>query len=485
MPQSVRQGAARVNRGLIAAARATDTRFPDRGTRVYSCFMRRFWQAVRASKIVLYGYFAVLMLIGALALWLLPTWGGDDRLSLLDALFTSVSAVAVTGLITVDTAEYTLLGQTIVLVLIQLGGLGIIAFTTLHLTRSGRRLSLQRRAAISEFSIGSVEYDPRRILRGIVLTSLGLETIVAVALIPAFVRHGTGRPVFTAVFHAISAFNNAGFSTFTDSLEGFVGAPSVLLPIMGAIVLGGLGFVVHRDVVLTLFKRRHVASLHTRIVLASSGVFLVSGFFFFLVVEWNGAFSGLDLGERLYAAAFQSVTPRTAGFHTVVQSDLSAPGLVLTLVFMLTGGSPGSIAGGVKVTTVFLILWAALGRIDRAGEARVFGRKIRAPLIAQATMFFVRALLILVASTIALGVTELLVAGADVTFRDLVFESFSAFGTVGLSMGITPGLSPAGKLVIIGTMFAGRVGLISLAIPARGKRWKGQVDYPPGEVLIG
>ena len=445
----------------------------------------RIGQAIRASKLVLYGYFALLMLIGALLLWVLPTWGGEEPLGFLDALFTSVSAVAVTGLITVDTAQYTLLGQSIVLGLIQLGGLGIIAFTTLHLTGPRRRLSLKRRAVIREFSVGSVEHEPRRILRGIVASTLAFETLIAAALLPGFLTRNVDRPVFTAVFHAVSAFCNAGFSTFTDSLEGFVGAPSVTVPIMVAIVLGGLGFVVHQDIAFGLFRRRHVVALHTRIVVVSSAVLLLFGFLFYLVVEWDGAFAGLTTGDRLYAAAFQSVTPRTAGFNTVVQSDLSAPGLVLTLVFMLTGGGPGSIAGGVKVTTVFIIIWAALGRTDVAGEARVFRRKIRAPLIARATMFFVRALLILVGAIIALGVTEIVLAGSDVGFRDLVFEAFSAFGTVGLSMGITGGLSPAGKLVVMATMFAGRVGLISLAIPTRGKSWRGRIDYPPGEVLIG
>ncbi len=445
----------------------------------------RIWQAIRASKLVLYGYFALLMLAGALALWLLPAWGGDGRLGFLDALFTSVSAVAVTGLITVDTAQYTLLGQSIVLVLIQLGGLGIIAFTTLHLSRPLRRLSFRRRAAISEFSIGSVEYDPRRILRGIVGSTLTLEAIIALTLIPAFVAQEVERPVFTAVFHAISAFCNAGFSTFTNSLEPFVGTPSVTVPVMIAIVAGGLGFVVHRDIALALFRRRHVLTLHTRIVIVSSAALLVLGFVFYLVSERNAAFSGLELADRLHAAAFQSVTPRTAGFNTVEQSDLSVPGIVLTLVFMVTGGSPGSIAGGVKVTTVFIIMLAALGRTDTAGEARVFRRKIPATLIAKSTMFFVRALLVLVAAIIALSVTEIVLEGRDVSFRDLVFEAFSAFGTVGLSMGITGGLSSAGKLVVIGTMFAGRVGLISLAIPSGGKRWQGRIDYPPGEVLIG
>jgi trk system potassium uptake protein TrkH len=442
-------------------------------------------KGIRSSKLFLYGYFALLMLAGGVALWVLPSWGGEGELGLLDALFTSVSAVAVTGLITVNTAYFTPLGQTVILLLIQLGGLGIIAFSTLHLTQPGRRISLRRRAIIREYFIGSLEYEPRRILRNIVVSTIVIESLLALTLLPAFLRRGVDRPLFASVFHAVSAFCNAGFSTFADSLEGFASDPSITGPIMAGLVLGGLGFVVYQDIARRVARKRHVLSLHTKLVLMMTGLLIVLGFLLYLGTEWGASLAGLSPGDKLLSALFQAVTPRTAGFNTVPQSELSAPGTVLTLLFMFVGGGPGSIAGGVKVTTVFIIVWAALGQTDESGDARIFNRKVSSPLVSRATMFVVRALMILAGALFALSLTEVVIAGNAFSVRDLAFETFSAFGTVGLSMGITGNLSAAGKLVIIATMFAGRVGLISLAVPSRGKQWRSLIDYPPGEVLIG
>jgi len=457
----------------------------------------------RSSRLFLFGYFALLMLIGAILLKILPTWAGEAPLSFVDALFTSVSAVAVTGLITVNTASFHPLGQAIILMLIQLGGLGVIAFSTLYLTQPRRRISLQRRAIIREYFIGSLEYEPRRIVRNIVVATVVSEIVVALLLAPAFARAGVDRVAFTALFHAVSAFCNAGFSTFADSLERFAGNPGVLLPIMAAFVVGGLGFVVYQDLYRRFLqprlqprrpgevgsgrdvsRRRHVLSLHTRIVLVATGTLIVVGFVAFLLFE-RQTLDSLPSNARWLAALFQSVTPRTAGFNTIPQDQLSGPGTVLTMVFMFTGGAPGSIAGGVKVTTVFLILLAAFNVTDESGDARLFRRKLPSQVISRALLFVTRALLIVVASFLLLTITELLVAGAGFTFRELSFETLSAFGTVGLSTGITGSLTAAGKAVIMLTMFAGRVGIISLAVPARGRRWQGQIDYPAGEVLIG
>ncbi|MCK4513627.1 MAG: potassium transporter, partial [Spirochaetaceae bacterium] len=208
--------------------------------------MRR---GIPSSKLALFGYFAFLMVSGGLLLWLLPTWvdGGGD-LSFIDAMFTAVSAVAVTGLITVNTASYSPLGQSIILGLIQLGGLGLISFSTLYLTQPRKRLSLQRRAFIREYFVGSVEHEPRVIIRNIVISTAIVELALAVSLLVGFRRAGVDRPLFTAVFHAISAFCNAGFSTFPDSLERFVATPAITVPIMVGLVLGGLGFVVYQDI---------------------------------------------------------------------------------------------------------------------------------------------------------------------------------------------------------------------------------------------
>lgn len=296
--------------------------------------------------------------------------------------------------------------------------------------------------------------------------------------------------MFTAVFHAISAFCNAGFSTFPDSLERFVVTPAVTVPVMIGLVLGGLGFVVYQDLFRRfaprrLTTRRQILSLHTKIVLVAGGTAILLGLVLFSVFEWNGALARLTPGQRISAALFQSVTPRTAGFNTIPQSELSAPSVTLTSLLMFVGGAPGSIAGGVKVTTFFIILWFVLVGADEQGDARVFRRKLPAPLIARATLFVLKALLIVLTSILLLSTTESLIAERAFTFKEMVFEVFSAFGTVGLSMGITSELSAPGKLVIMLTMFVGRVGLISLAMGRPGRRWRNLVDYPPGEVLIG
>jgi len=448
--------------------------------------MRR---GIPSSKLVLFGYFALLMTAGGLLLWALPVWPGDSRLSLLDAMFTSVSAGAVTGLITVNTADFTRLGQLVILVLIQLGGLGVIAFSTLYLTQPRKRISLQRRAFISEYFVDSVEYNPRLIVRNIILTTMFLELLAAMALYFGMRANGVESPLFVSVFHAISAFCNAGFSTFPDSLERFVSTPAVTVPIMLALVLGGLGFVVYRDVFrrlepASLSTSRHILSLHTKIVLLATAIAVVLGLCLFTVFEWNGAYANLTPGRKILAGLFQSVTPRTAGFDTVAQGGLSHPSIVLTSLFMFVGGAPGSIAGGVKITTVFIIIWFALGGADENGQARIFRRKLPATTISRATSFTIKALLIVATSLLLLTTTES-VAGHGFAFRDLVFEVLSAFGTVGLSTGITAGLSGAGKVVIMLTMFAGRVGIISLTLPIPGRRWEKLVDYPTGEVLIG
>ncbi len=443
-------------------------------------------RGIAANKLYMYGFFAALMLFGGVLLWALPTWGGEARLSFLDALFTAVSAAAVTGLITANTAEFTTLGQIIILVLIQIGGLGIIAFSTLALTQPNRKISLQRRAIIREYYVGSVESEPRRIVRNIVISTLALEVAVMLALLPAFSSHGVSRPLWAAAFHAVSAFCNAGFSLFADSLEGFVGMPSVTVPIMIALVVGGLGFVVYQDVFRNVRNRlHHVVSVHTRIVLVTTGGLILVGWVLFLITEWNAGFAELAPGQKVWAALFQSVTPRTAGFNTVAQGELSASGITVTLSLMIIGGGPGSIAGGVKVTTFFIALLAVLGRTDEDGNARVFRRKLPVGLVNRAQLFLIRALFLIVGAFFLLTVTEVLIGGKPFTYLELLFETASAFGTVGLSTGITPDLSSAGKIVVIATMFAGRVGLISLAIPPKGKQWEGVVDYPKGEVLVG
>ncbi len=414
---------------------------------------------------------------------LLPVcWAGSGRLAPVDALFTAVSAVCVTGLTTVDTADYSRFGQTVILLLIQTGGLGIITFSTMFMMLPGRRrMSFRARHFVQAYSLPLVEHDPFRMTFYIVTFTLGVELAGALALYPYF-RGRVDDPVFASVFHAVSAFCNAGFSIFRTSLESHRASAYLLLCICALIVCGGLGFLVFVDMVKCVAGWRRTLTFHTRIVLVSTASLIAVGAILFYLFEAGNTMAGLSAGDRLVNALFQSITPRTAGFNAVRQSELAQPSRLLTMLLMLIGGSSGSAAGGIKTTTAFLVLVQLFASRDRYGEIAVFDRKVGSSTLSDALLFAVRALGLLFAGVFLLVVSE---AASGRSFVELAFESFSAFGTVGLSLGVTSQLSAAGKLVIMATMFIGRVGLISLASRDTRPRVARVIDRPQGEVLIG
>lgn len=440
------------------------------------------WRFVPTSTIALFSYFIVTILIGSALLSIRGMWSGNERLRYIDALFTATSAVCVTGLITVDTALYSRLGQIVIAGLIQAGGLGIIVFTTLYLTATRGRMSFADRRLVRDYYVQSVEYEPKKIVRNVVVVTGAVELAGALVLSIGFRNMGVRHPVFTAVFHSISAFCNAGFSTFSNSLEGFANAHFVTIPIMLLIFTGGIGFVVLQDLGKSLVRRRHVVSVHAKVVLVGTVALVSIGAVAFLLLELGNH----TLGAHPWInATFQSVTPRTAGFNTVPQADLRLGSKLVTMVLMFIGGGPGSIAGGVKITPVFLLLAVVLVGADEHGEVRIFRRRMPESLVARAQLFILKAIMILVLAVLALSLTETLIAESPKSFLDIAFEATSAFATVGLSTGITPDLTGMGKIVIIMTMFAGRVGLISLALPSPGRFRCSGVDYPTGEVLLG
>jgi trk system potassium uptake protein TrkH len=343
-------------------------------------------------------------------------------------------------------------------------------------------MSFADRRLVRDYYVQSVEYEPSRIVRNVVGVTAAVELAGAIVLSIGFRNAGVRRPVFTAIFHSISAFCNAGFSTFSDSLEQYSDAYLVIVPIMILIVTGGIGFVVLQDLAKSVARRRHVVSVHAKVVLVGTAALILSGSGVFLLLEsGTGA-----LGARpALNAIFQSVTPRTAGFNTVSQSDLRLGSKLVTMLLMFIGGGPGSIAGGVKITPIFLLLAVVLVGADEHGEVRIFRRRMPESLVARAQLFILKAIMILVLAVLALSLTETLIAEHPKSFLDIAFEALSAFATVGLSTGITSDLTGMGKVVIIMTMFAGRVGLISLALPSPGKFRRKGIDYPTGEVLLG
>ncbi len=427
-------------------------------------------------------FFTGVILAGTVLLLLPVSWAGADRLAPIDALFIATSAVCVTGLVTVDVADFTRFGQSVIVLLVQTGGLGIITFSTMFLMLPGRRrMSFRTRHFVQAYTLPVVEHDPFRMSFYIVTFTVAVELAGVLALYPYF-RGRVDDPLFTSVFHAVSAFCNAGFSTFRTNFEEHRGSAHLLLTISGLIVCGGLGFVVFVDIVKRAVGWKNALTFHTRVVVLSTAVLIAIGAVLFYAFEASNTMAGLGVGQRLANALFQSVTPRTAGFNALRQGDLAQPSQVLTMLLMLIGGSPASAAGGIKTSTAFLVLLQLVARRDRHGGIGVFDRKVDSSSLSDALLFAVRALCLLFICVFVLLVSE---SRRGVGIIALAFESVSAFATVGLSLGVTAGLSGAGKMVIIATMFIGRVGLISLASRDRRPRVTRAVDYPLGEVLIG
>ena len=442
--------------------------------------LRRFL----TEKGLLFLYFLGLIFLGS-ALLSLPGIYKPGPLPRIDALFTAVSAVCVTGLMTVNTANFTPPGQTIILLLIQFGGLGILSFAALYLVPRMRRVSFRNRRLLKEMFVDTVEYRPRRILRSILGFTLGIELSGTLLLLPLFVRAKAESPLFTALFHGISAFCNAGFSTYPNGLEGFADNYPIQGVIMGLIALGGLGFVVLQDVARVVRRRTRHLSLHTLVVLVTSLILWISGVLIYCYTEKSGLLEGLSPIRRLLASLFQSVTNRTAGFNVFPQGELTFLSRLLTLPFMFIGGASGSIAGGIKVTTFALAAAAIFSDYGERGGLSLGRRRIPAETVNRAFIFLVKAGFILSFAFLLLTVAEGKQLVAGVPPVNLLFETVSAFATVGLSTGITPSLSAAGKAIIICTMFAGRVGLFAIAMPVFRAFPGPHIDFPREEVLIG
>jgi len=479
---TARMGSFPVQPGTRARACTLRPRCDQESTVVRRPLARKVSQSERAR---LFSYFLAIIIAGTGLLYLPFAWDGEGRLQLVDALFTATSAVCVTGLITVDTAAYAPIGQGVILILIQAGGLGIITFSTVYLVRLRGRVSLTGGRVIRAYYLQSIEVEPRRIVRNIVIVTLGIELVGALLLYRGFREKVTEHTGFTAVFHSISAFCNAGFSVFSNNLESYVDNPVVSVAVMSLIVLGGLGFVVLQDVAATALVPNKRLSLHSKIVLLTTALFIAGASLLYLLFEHGRTLASLPLGQKVMASLFQAITPRTAGFNTVPQADLSSPSKVLTLLLMFVGGGSGSIAGGIKVNTFFIVLLMVIHGQDSRGEVTAFKRKISGTRIFHAVMYMMNALFLLFGSILLLAITERWFSRHQVDLFALIFETFSAFGTVGLSLGATPTLTVVGKLVVVVTMFMGRIGLLALAIPRSRPYPVHVLDYPEGEVMIG
>ena len=435
-----------------------------------------------------------MILVGTLLLSL-PLAHAAEPVSALDALFTATSAVCVTGLTVVETGtRFSAFGQAVVLGLIQVGGLGLMTFAVFAGIALGGRVPFTGRVVIQETMHHTPSAGVRRLVRYVLAFTLMSEAFGALWLwLRLRETLPLGASLWSAAFHSVSAFCNAGFSLFPDSLMRYRGDPVVNLGITGLIILGGLGFTSSMELREQLTARlRRVrpprATLHTRLVLLVTVVFLVGGTLVYLGLEWNNLLRGLPPGERLLAAWFLSVTPRTAGFNTVDYGQASSETLFFTIFLMFVGASPGSTGGGIKTTTFGLLVALVVARWRGRGRASVFQRTIphavmdRALLVALLAWALVSLAIGLLVFAESAGVPY---QGADPRFVALMFEAVSAFGTVGLSTGITPGLGAAGKLVLVALMFVGRVGPLTLVLAIGPRQQRGRFRYAEENVMVG
>lgn len=449
---------------------------------------RRNRRAFSPSVLLVAG-FAVTILVGTVAL-LAPIMSADARLGLVDALFTATSAVCVTGLIVVDTGtHFSRAGEIVILLLVQIGGLGIFTFSTFFMLILTGETSLRSRMVIMETMTHFPYRNLFRLLRNIVMFTCGTEALGALSLWLALRgEYGDGEGLYLAVFHSVSAFCNAGFSLWPTSLEEYSHSVPVCVTMMILIVLGGLGFAVVSEVSGRLFGRRRGyrrVSLNTRIVLGTSATLICVGAIVFWLLEIGNVLNGRSPLEHVLVPVFQSVTARTAGFNTVPIARCTSATLFVLIALMFIGASPGSVGGGVKTTTFTIYVAIILAHLRGRENPELYGRTIPKQVSSKALATVATAFaLVLVATLLVLAIEGQSSVGSP-QFLDYLFEVVSAFGTVGLSTGVTSGLSTASKLVIIGTMFIGRVGPLGLALVLFGQETGQRYKYPEENVMIG
>jgi trk system potassium uptake protein len=434
-----------------------------------------------------------MILVGTLGLRLVPGfYAGGEPLGWIDALFMATSAVCVTGLILVDTAtHFTWAGQAFLLFLIQVGGIGMVTITSLIILSLGRQLSVRAESVVPHMPSAAPRVDARRLTRDIIVLTLVLEAIGATLLFAAFRQHfPAGEALWHAIFQAVSAFCNAGFSTFSDSLEGWQNTGLVLWPIMMLIVLGGIGFLTLEELRQRWRARRagerSRLTLYSRLVLTAAAVLLLGGWAAFLALEWRGVLGELSVIARFQNALFMSVTARTAGFNTVDYADAGDPANFLTILLMSIGGSPSSTAGGLKTTTFFVIGLLAWARVRGRTAVSAWSRSIPDETVQRAVgvgavAFGTVALAVLLLSILETGGVE------PAPFLAVMFEAVSAFNTVGLSLGLTGDLEPVSRLLTTILMFVGRIGPLSFAalLALRSVRGRARYRFAHEDVSIG
>lgn len=431
--------------------------------------------------------FLLLVLLGTFLLSLPAATRTGERAPFVDALFTANSAVCVTGLIVSDTGQYwSLFGQIVILVLIQFGGLGYMTTAGLLVLMLRHKITMEEKLALKEGMDQLTMADVSHFLKQIVKFTFLVEGVGAVVLSTYWYgKFGMPACVFQGIFHSISALCNAGFCLFSNNLESYTGDMVVSITIMVLVVIGGLGYTVIRDLYRHYVTKKELGSrhllLHTKAVLFMTFILIAAGAFGIFIIESlnPGVFLELTFKEKILSSLFQAITPRTAGFSTLPIGQLAVPTLMLMMFLMFVGASPGGTGGGAKTTTLLVLVCSAWSTMKRRRNVNLFGRRISDQAIRSSLAIFVMGVsLIAVIAFFMLNIE-------DKGFLPILFEIFSAFGTVGLSTGITPHLNSAGKLLLVLTMFIGRIGLLTFGVAIARQGQKELYRYPEEKILVG
>lgn len=438
---------------------------------------------LKGVQILALGFLAVI-LIGGILLTLPISSASGEYTNFLDALFTSTSAVCVTGLITLDTGtHWSMFGQTIIMLLIEIGGLGFMSFTTLIAIILGKKITLRDRLilqdAMNTFSIQGLVKMVQYVIIFTVTVQLSGALLFSTQFIP---QYGIAKGLFYSLFHSISAFCNAGFDLFGNfsSLTSYSSNWVVILVASALIIIGGIGFAVWIEIY--NFKSIKKLSLHSKMVILVTAVLIVGGTILMFIFEHNNpnTLASMNMGDKVVNSFFAAVTPRTAGFNSISTSGMTNAGNFLTIILMFIGGSPGSTAGGIKTTTIGVLLVTVICVIRGRDDAEAFKKRFPKELIYKAfTLFFIGGFLV-IGATMLLSYTE---QGAS--FLSLLYETTSAFATVGLTVGLTQQLTEVGKVLIMIMMYLGRVGPLTVVLSLMRNKKNNGVRYPEGKILIG
>lgn len=451
---------------------------------------RDFLLKLSTTQIILLS-FLVTIFIGSLILALPISSATGESVPYIDALFTATTSVCVTGLVTLPTySTWSPFAQVVILILIQIGGLGVVTIMTGVLLSLHKRIGMGGRFLLQDaFNLNSLS-GIVRFIKNVLLGTFVVEGIGALLYMTVLVPEYGAKGVWMSVFNAVSAFCNAGMDVIgVDSLCGYVSNPMILFVTSALIVLGGIGFIVWWDVIAVWKNEKNhkwkcfrKLTLHSKIAISTTLLFLITGALAFFVFEYHNPLTlgPLSVGEKLQAAMFQSVTTRTAGFAAVPQENLTNASAILSLLLMFIGGSPVGTAGGVKTVTIAVLVISAFATIRNKDEAEIFQRRIAKQAINKAVAVTSMSFIIMFTSTV------LLAAVTDADALDILFETVSATATVGLTRNLTPGLNLWGKLIIICTMYLGRVGPISLVIAFNTKKEsKNMIKNPVEEISVG